>query len=92
MIFSKPETNGNQSESCMKLGSLLVPVLRNDLNLAACQKLVQFVQEFKPNTNCYHFQSSGKENALNADLVKDIPLSSPVLSYCRQFTFPKEAV
>jgi len=76
----------------MKLGSLLVPVFRNGLNLAACQKLIQFVQEFKPNTNCYSFQSSGKENALNAVLVKDIPLSFLALSYCRQFTFTKEAV
>lgn len=46
-----------------------------DLNLATLQKTVQFVQEFKPNTDCYHSQSSGKENALNAIPVKDILLS-----------------
>lgn len=53
----------------------MVQVFRDDLNLATLQKPVQFVQEFKPNTDCYHFQSSGKENALSAIPVKDILLS-----------------
>lgn len=92
MILSKPESNGNQAETCMKLDSLMVPVFRDDFNLAKLKKLIQLVQEFKPNTDCYHLRSSGKENALNAMSVKDIPLSFLAPSYCSLFTFPKETV
>lgn len=76
----------------MKLGSLMVPVFRDDLNPAKLKKPIPLVQEFKPNTDCYRLQSSGKENALNAMPVKVIPLSFLSLSCCSLFTFPKEAV
>lgn len=91
-MLSKPESNGNQAETYRKLDSLMVPVFRDDLNVAKLKKPIQLVQEFKPNTDCYHLQSSGKENALNAMPVKNIPLSFLALSYCSLFTFPKETV
>lgn len=91
-ILSKPESSANQAETNMKLNSLMVPVLRDELNPAKLKKPFQLVQEFKPNTSCYHLQSSGKENALNAMPVKDVPLSFLALSYCGLFTFPKETV
>lgn len=48
------EYNGNQVETYRRLDSLMVPVFRDNLNLAKLKKPIQLVQEFKPNTDCYH--------------------------------------